>query len=90
MIDVTNVHIGDDTGATGLSGTLTNRSGVAQTDVPVFAVARKAGRVVAAGRAIVPRLAAAATPVANAFHVFFVGDPAGAKITVTVAPTAGA
>jgi hypothetical protein len=73
-----------------LTGTLTNRSGVAQPNLPVFAVGERGGKVVAAGRAIVPRLPASATPVPAAFKVFFVGNPAGAQISVTVAPTAGA
>jgi hypothetical protein len=90
VVTVSDVHLSDDSGATALTGTLTNRSGVAQPSLPVFAVARRGSRVVAAGRALVASLPAGATPVAHAFALFFVGSPAGATIAVTVAPTAGA
>jgi hypothetical protein len=88
QVAATAVRMAGDSSGPFLTGTLTNRSGVAQANLPVFAVALRGGRVVAAGRAIVAKLPAAATPVPNAFSLYFVGSPAGAKIAVTVAPTA--
>jgi hypothetical protein len=65
-------------------GTVTNRSKIVQTGLVVFAVGRKAGKVVAAGRSLIPRL----VPGKPAkYHVFFIGDPRGAKLTVTAPPT---
>lgn len=65
-------------------GRVTNRSGVEQRRLVVSCVARKGERVVAAGRAIVNRLA----PGKSApFHVFFIGDPRGARMTVVAPPT---
>lgn len=65
-------------------GRVTNRSGVEQRRLVVSAVARRDGRVVAAGRAIVNRLA----PGRSArFHVFFIGDPRDARIVVAAPPT---
>jgi hypothetical protein len=69
-----------------LNGSLVNHSGGTVKKVPVFAVATRAGRVTAAGRALVPELSGDSTaPVP--FQIFLVGNPAGANIQLTVAPT---
>ncbi|MGN6190255.1 MAG: hypothetical protein ACTHOE_15285 [Conexibacter sp.] len=65
-------------------GRVTNRSDVEQRRLVVSCVARKGERVVAAGRAIVNRLAIGKSA---SFHVFFIGDPRGARITVVAPPT---
>jgi hypothetical protein len=65
-------------------GRVTNRSQVEQRRLVVACVARRGDRVVAAGRAIVNRLA----PGRSApYHVFFIGDPRDARITVVAPPT---
>jgi hypothetical protein len=66
------------------SGRLHNGSKVEQRNLTVFAVAEKAGKVVAAGRAGIERLKAGAT---GRFKVFWIGDPAGARISVFAPPT---
>jgi hypothetical protein len=90
VVTATGVHLTGEGASSYLTGTLTNRSGVAQKNLPVFAVARRQGRVVAAGRAIVASLPAGSKPVPNAFSLYFIGSPAGAQIAVTVAPAAAA
>jgi hypothetical protein len=73
-------------GSSVLSGELVNRSDRAQDKVPVFAVAVKGGKVLAAGRAVVgtlPGHAGASAP----FQIFLIGNPAGAKIELTTVPT---
>ncbi len=65
-------------------GRVTNGSHVEQKRLVVFCVARKRGNVVAAGRAIVDRLAPGKH---KAFHIFFIGDPRGAQLTATAPPT---
>lgn len=65
-------------------GTIENRSGVDQRRLVVFCVARQGERVVAAGRAIVTRLAAGKHAT---YHVFFIGDPRKAQLTVAAPPT---
>jgi hypothetical protein len=67
-----------------VSGTLVNGSSSAQGKVPVFAVALRSGRVVAAGRAVVAELPAHASA---PFQVFLVGSASGAKIELTPLPT---
>jgi hypothetical protein len=65
-------------------GRVTNRSGVEQRRLVVSCVARRGTHVVAAGRAIVNRLAPGKSA---SFHVFFIGDPRGARVTVAAPPT---
>ena len=65
-------------------GTVTDRSKIVQTNLVVFCVARKAGKVVAAGRSLIPRLAPGKPA---KYHVFFIGDPRGARLTVAAPPT---
>lgn len=64
-------------------GTVANRSKVAQSGLVLFALARRAGKIVAAGRAVVPELA----PGASApFQASLVGDAHGASVQVLVPP----
>jgi hypothetical protein len=65
-------------------GRVTNRSNVEQRRLVVSCVARKGEHIVAAGRAIVQRLAPGKSA---SFHVFFIGDPRGARMTVVAPPT---
>jgi hypothetical protein len=61
-------------------GNVVNHSAVAQQELVVDAVARRAGRIVAAGRAV---LASAPAGSSTPFQIFFVGDPGGAQLQVT-------
>ena len=67
-----------------VSVTVRNRSGIAQRQLPVYAVALKDGQVLGAGRAIVPALAPG---VAVAVQVPMVGAVAGSTISLAVPPT---
>lgn len=80
------VRVGELDGEHEISGVLANRSQIAQTKLPVYAVTLKGSTVTAAGSAIVQSLPAGASKVA--FQIFLVGNPAGAKVQITVAPTA--
>jgi len=61
-----------------------NRSDVAQDNLVIAAVARRGGKIVAAGRAIVPHLRADG---GERFQVFFVGDPRDAELTFDAQPS---
>jgi hypothetical protein len=65
------------------TGTVRNRSRTDQKGVVLFAVARRANRIVAAGRAVVPELAANASA---AFQVSLVGDARGARLQFAAPP----
>jgi C4-type Zn-finger protein len=65
-------------------GKLTNESGVLQRNLVVYAVARKGGRIVAAGRGAVEKL----KPHHKAtYQVFFIGNPRGAQLSLAAPPT---
>ncbi len=84
-LSVTGVHSFEDpSSGTGEEGTVVNHSRVSQQQLVVYAVARRAGRVVAAGRAVLPEAKAGqSTP----FQVFFIGNPQGAKLEVSAPAT---
>ncbi len=76
QIEVQGVHLAE--AATGeISGTVRNRSNVTQQHLVVYALARRAGMIVAAGRAVLAEVAAGASV---PFQAFLVGAPAGAKL----------
>ena len=80
-----------ETDATGrfLTGVVANRSPATLAAVPIFGVALRGRRVVAAGRALVTRvLPASSGKKPPHFRLFFVGDPRGARVVLTVAPPA--
>jgi len=82
----TATHLGVQSGLSVLSGRLVNHSHTAQSKVPVFAVALRGGKPVAAGRAVVSDLAG--RPGASApFQVFLVGKAAGTTVQLTAVPT---
>jgi hypothetical protein len=83
------VHFETDATGRFLTGIATNKSRTVVRDVPVFAVALRGRRVVAAGRALLTKLPpAAAARKPFHFRLFFVGDPRHARIVLTVAPPA--
>jgi hypothetical protein len=66
------------------TGTVTNRSRVEQVELIVYCVARRGGKVVAAGRSGIARLQPGKK---KAYHVYFIGDPTGGKLAVAAPPT---
>jgi hypothetical protein len=83
------IHFESDATGRFLTGIATNKSSAVVRDVPVFGVALRGGRVVAAGRALLAKLVPAATAKKPfRFRLFFVGDPRGARVVLTVAPPA--
>jgi len=66
------------------AGRVFNDSAVIQTGLVIFAVARRGAKIVAAGRAVVPRVKPGRKGVR--FTVFFVGDPRGAKLSLAAPP----
>jgi hypothetical protein len=67
-----------------MSGTVVNHGQVAQQDLVVYAVARRGGKIVAAGRAVLPEV----PPGTSApFQIYFVGDPKGAKVSTSAPAT---
>lgn len=83
-IAVTGAHLSAEAGSETESGNVANRSSVIQQNLVVYAVARKSAKIVAAGRAVLPEVAAGATA---PFQIYFVGPPKGTKVEVSAPPT---
>lgn len=82
---VRGLHVFDDpTNGIGAEGTVINHSSIAQQELVVFAVGTRGGRIVAAGRAVLPLAAASSS---TPFQVFFIGNPKGASLQASAPPT---
>jgi hypothetical protein len=84
-LSVSGTHLIDDGGAgTAATGTVANRSKVAQEHLVVYAIARRGQRIVAVGRAVLPEvLPGASAP----FEAYFIGDPHRARISTSAPAT---
>jgi hypothetical protein len=81
QLSVRGVHLFEDpSNGVGEEGTVLNPSKVTQQKLVVYAVGRRAGRIVAAGRAVLPEVAAGGSV---PFQVFFIGDPRGTQLQVS-------
>ncbi|MBK5221253.1 MAG: hypothetical protein JJE35_15960 [Thermoleophilia bacterium] len=67
------------------SGQVVNRTGKDQNRLLLYAVARRGNEIVAAGRGAFEHLKPDTKELP--YHVYFVGDPSGAKVTITQYPT---
>ncbi len=84
-IDVSAPRVGGDpTSGFAIEGKVTNRSDLLQRKLVLYAVARKDGKVVAAGRGQVERLKPHA---AAGYQIFFIGNPEGARVELAAPPT---
>lgn len=66
-------------------GTIENESGEKNERLLIYAVARRGGKVIAAGRGAVEKIKAEPKPLP--YNVYFIGDPRGADVEVTLYPT---
>jgi hypothetical protein len=84
-VSVSDLHaVEDPSNGTGAEGTVRNASPLPQQKLVVYVVGRRGGRIVAAGRAVLPEVPPQAkTP----FQVFFIGSPHGAKLEAVAPPT---
>lgn len=74
----------DVSNAPSVEGMVVNRSHVTQQELVVYAVARRAGKIVAAGRAVLPRAPGGSS---TRFQIFFVGDPRAGQLELSAPPT---
>jgi len=65
-------------------GSVVNRSTVSQRELVLYALARRAGAIVAAGRAVIPQATAGTS---THFQVFFIGNPQGGHLEVNAPPS---
>ena len=87
-IVVSDVKAGRDEDGSYVKGTSPTSRAIAQKRLVVSCVARDGDKVLAAGRAIVERLAPAADrQKPTTFTVFFIGDPQQAELACAAPPT---
>jgi hypothetical protein len=81
-VEVAGLHVGEESGTA--RGTVSNRSNVPQQKLVVYVLARHAGKIVAAARAVLPEVAPGGSV---PFQVFFVGATSGATLTASAPAT---
>jgi hypothetical protein len=69
-------------GGEGVAGTVLNGSRIPQRELVVDAVASKAGKIVAVGRAVLPEVSAGGS---GAFQLYLIGDPKDARLQLSAA-----
>lgn len=79
-IRVSGLRLGRDSDGVFVRGVARNASRVVQRRLAVYCVARKGGRIVAAGRATIDRLPAGPSAKPTRFTLFLIGNPAGARL----------
>jgi hypothetical protein len=89
QMSVAGTHLASEGGTEAtLSGTVENHSQTAQQNLVVYAVARRASKIVAAGRAVLPEVTAGTNSGTNVpFQIYFVGNPSGAQIQTSAPAT---
>lgn len=84
-MEVLNAHLSSEPGAEATeSGNVANRSTTPQANLVVYALARRAGKIVAAGRAVLPEIGAGTSV---PFQIYFVGNPRGAQVGMSAPAT---
>lgn len=83
-IVLTGVHADEEGGVAGVAGTVHNDSAVAQRELVVYGDARRGGRIVAAGRAVLSEVAAHGS---SPFQVLFIGSASGARVEASAPPS---
>ncbi len=89
QLSVAGTHLSTEAGAEAtLLGTVSNHSQTTQQNLVVYAVARRASKIVAAGRAVIPEVTAGTNAGTNVpFQIYFVGDPSGTQIQTSAPAT---
>lgn len=83
-LSVEGLHVSGEGSEASAEGSVKNESGKTQLNLVVFVLASKAGRTVAAGRAVLPEVLPGAS---DSFQVFFVGNPSGARLRASAPAT---
>lgn len=86
-VTITKLTYGKDISGVYARGVIANRSKIPQRRLVVACISARSGKVVAAGRAIVEKLAPAPTPKPVTFRVYFIGDPKGGALSCAAPPT---
>lgn len=87
-IELSRTKLDTDASGTFIKGIVRNRSKVAQVNMPIYGLVWKGHRIVAAGRALIDRLAPDPTPKPVVFRILLVGAvPKGGSFELVPSPT---
>lgn len=86
-IELSGVRFDEDNSGTYAAGTVVNRSKIEQKRLVITCVARRGGKIVAAGRAIIDRVPPGVQKKPIRWRVYFIGNPKGAKLELSAPPT---
>jgi hypothetical protein len=86
QIVLSKVRSDRDTDGPFVSGVIENHSKILQSRLVVYCLARKGGRIVAAGRAVIDKLPPAPTKKPVRFTVYFIGNPTGGRLSFYAPP----
>ena len=86
-IELSKIRSDSDTDGAYVAGVIANRSKIAQKRLTIFCVARKGGRIVAAGRGVIDRLTPAPTKKPVRFKIYFIGNPKVARLGFYAPPS---
>jgi hypothetical protein len=84
QIRLSGVHGTEEAEGPGIAGKVANDSGVAQSDLIVYGIARRGGRIVGAGRAVLSEVPAHGS---SQFQVLLIGSVRGAQVQASAPPT---
>jgi hypothetical protein len=82
---VSDPRFGHDFSGVKVSGTVKNDAKIDQSHLILFGVARRGGKIVAAGRGQIKDLKHTAKPAP--YVLYFIGDPTGSDVTIQAPPT---
>jgi hypothetical protein len=83
-ITLTGVHANEESGSSGIAGTVHNDSAIAQKSLVVYGLARRGAHVLAAGRAVLSEVAAHGS---MPFQVLLIGSATGAHVEASAPPS---
>ncbi len=83
-IALTGVHANEEGRSSGVAGTVHNNSAVTQRELVVYGIARRGARIVAAGRAVLSKVAAHGS---SPFQVLLIGSASGARVEASAPPS---
>lgn len=86
-IELSRARLDRDNSGVYAGGTIVNRSKITQKRLVITCVARRGGKIVAAGRAIIERLVPGVQKKPVRWRVYFIGNPKGAKLELSAPPT---
>jgi hypothetical protein len=85
-ITASELAVSSDIDGSSITGVIENHSRIVQKRITVYGVARRGGTIVAAGRSVIDTLDPAPTKKPVRFSIYVIGNPKGARLSVSAPP----